>query len=151
MTTDAKDFLVTLLCLAEAHERESGERRHCGSIRDCTIHDMHPEFLAALEQWIQAFKNFLEAKQFDMTRLDSLRRSFGGNLYFSLSGHGCGFWDEEDGDDLDELLEEFSGNDLRFHELEYSLWKTKAGVSLAYKKKYLSEYVRKLFEFRPLP
>ena len=64
---------------------------------DVSIYDFDQSTIIRLESFIEAFENVLEEKMpVAYERIDELERSFGGNLYFSLSGHGCGFFDERD-------------------------------------------------------
>lgn len=153
MTRDAFDFLSTVLWLAAESEKENEPVTKRWHVRDCTVHDVHPDMVAAVERFCGGFRDWLERRGFDSGRLDQLTRSFGGSTYFSLSGHGCGFWDEnpstdpELGDELHNLLREYSGNQHRFEELESSLYRHLDGkVHLHYMPAYLSHYLTKMFD-----
>jgi hypothetical protein len=138
---DTAAFLETLLWVADAPH-----------IADWTIHQFHPEFTTALESFLDGFRAFIDAKnEIRETPLDpdDCTRSFGGNVFFSLSGHGCGFWDERDselGDTLQAWLVEYSGDKYRFQELEHTLAKFGGRIHLAYRTAaYRREYLVKLF------
>ena len=117
MNKDTQDFLTTLLWCAEGNEDYSEH------LANKTIHDFSPEFVAGVESFVDAFRAHLAATGFDMDSLNRLDRSFGGNCFFSLSGHGCGFFDERDEAlaELHERIKAWSGNRYRFEELDYML------------------------------
>lgn len=83
VSQDTEDFLATLLFCNEPDGRpeDGAQQNRC--------YDFAPEFVAAVEQFISRFRETL-----DDLDLDVLSRSFGGNVYLSLSGHGAGFWDD---------------------------------------------------------
>ena len=153
MTQNAIDFLSTLLCLTSCNEREEEEPQSEHDVRDCTIHDFHPDFVKAVEDFCLGFRNFLAARGFDLDRLSELERSFGSNVYFSQSGHGCGFWDEssELGEQLDRQLEWFCRSDLRFQELEHMLWLEDGTIHLAIVNELRDKYLKEYFDYQPLP
>jgi len=104
-----------------------------------------------VETFIDGFNTHLETSGFDMDRLEYLTRSFGGNVYFSLSGHGCGFFDEYAdpertlGDELQALLVSYAGQ-YRFEELDGNLAKFKGKIHLAYRTAaFRREYLAKMF------
>ena len=86
-----------------------------------------------------------------MDNLDKLERSFGGNVFFSLSGHGCGFFDDCDDElsDLQEVLEKWAGENgrsKRFEELDTNLDVGDDGkIDLCYIPSAIEEYRNKLF------
>ena len=134
MNTDTKNFLEYLLEEAAYNEKESETPTlEDESISDCTVDDFSPEFVRMVEGFIDGFISFLNKKEFDMARLDYLERSFGGNVYLSLSGAGAGFFDEYGdpdktlGDELTSLIKEYSGNNYRFEALAYSIDKNEKG------------------------
>ena len=138
---DTAAFLESLLWVADAPH-----------IADWTIHQFHPEFTTALESFLDGFRAFIDLKnEIRETPLDpdDCNRSLGGNVFFSLSGHGCGFWDESDselGDTLQAWLVEYSGDKYRFQELESTLAKFNGKIHLAYRTAaYRREYLAKLF------
>ncbi len=107
---------------------------------DYSIHEFHPEFIAAVESFLDAFRAKLSelretAEDPDTLDPDATGRSYGGNAYFSLSGHGCGFWDDRDSDRgqaLQSALEAFAGGDRhRFEELD-NLAKFHGKIHLAF-------------------
>lgn len=116
MKKDTVSFLATLLCDAESGE-EDGRL-----FKDKTVFDFSPEFAAGAEKFVDAFRSYLEFKNFDMHRIAGAERDFGENVYFSLSGHGVGFFDDKDEyvAGLQEVIEAWAGG-LRFEELAYSL------------------------------
>lgn len=139
MTTDTSDFLTALLFTNDEFDGKTPD--------DFTL-----EFRGYVDEFIIGFEKFLESKGFKMNRLKDLQRSFGGNVYFSLSGHGRGFFDEYGdpektlGDDLQSLLEEYSGNKHRFEALSSQIMKLRGGkITLHYKKPFMKEYFEKIF------
>lgn len=130
MNTHTSDFLETLLWVADSPDMD--ER----PLEGASIHQFTDPFKDAVSGFIAGFLQYLEACDFDMDRLDHLERSLGGNVFFSLSGHGCGFFDETGrnahpgnypdgdptlGDELQAHLETYAGGRHRFEELDYSL------------------------------
>jgi len=112
--SDVANFLETLLFCSQSEDAPELDGK--------TIYDFSPEFVAGAESFIDGFRAFLDARGFDFDRLENLERSFGGNCYASLSGHGIGFWDERDpaGDELQALIREYSGNRHRFEMIDLS-------------------------------
>lgn len=114
---DAQDFLETILFICEREDDAD-----C-PLKGKTVFDFSAPFVAAVESFIDGFKSHLETKGFDMERLDLLQRSFGGNVFASLSGAGIGFFDEwgdEEktlGDELQAVIEEYSGK-YRFEQID---------------------------------
>ena len=153
MNTDTKNFLNNLLFDTQCGQNDSETPfTEEESIQDCTIEDFSPEFVSAVEDFIDGFISFLNKKEFRMARLKYLERSFGGNVYLSLSGAGAGFFDEYGdpektlGDELTSLIKEYSGNNYRFEELSYSLSKNEKGeLDLAIIPSAIDEYRSKIF------
>lgn len=149
MNTDTSDFLEALLFVADSPDHD--ER----PLEGASIHQFSPEFVSGVDSFIDGFRSYLEAKGFDMDRLDSLERSFGGNVFFSLSGHGVGFFDEsgnypdgdsELGDELQSHLDAYSGNHHRFEGLDGMLDVSEDGViDLSILPEFIAEYRAKLF------
>ena len=140
--TATNDFLSALLFASENAQHKS--------ISDFTL-----QFQKYVEGFIDGFIKFLQSKSFDMERLNDLERSFGGNIYFSLSGHGCGFFDEYGdkeknlGKELQALIEEYSGNKYRFEELQYNIRILRGGkISLAVRiqKKDFKDFFERYFK-----
>ena len=119
MNTDTSDFLETLLWIADRPEHDEDH-----PLKGTTIRQFSQPFKDAVSGFIAGFRQYLEACDFDMDRLEYLERSFGGNVYFSLSGHGCGFRDEYSdpertlGDELHAHLVTYAGNRYRFEGLD---------------------------------
>lgn len=143
--SDTAHFLETLLFCMESPDRPEFTGK--------TIYDFSPEFVAGVESFIDGFRAFLDGKRFltatgrfDFDRLDNLERSFGGNCYASLSGHGIGFFDERDpvGDELQELIREYSGNRYRFEQIDLSEDEN-GKLDLSFIPSALPEYRAKLF------
>lgn len=145
MNTDTENFLVSLLwALPEDHVAHKN---------GWTIHEFHPEFIAAVERFCSGFREYLNAldEQAEDSDVyadpDAGEQSFGGDVYFSLSGHGCGFWDARDsewGDAMQAALEAFSGSKYRFEEID--IMKFKGKIHLAYRTAaYRREYLEKMF------
>jgi hypothetical protein len=109
--------------------------------------DFSLEFIASVEQFIDGFTAYLSEKHVDLCeKKHALKRSFGGNVYFSLSGHGCGFWDDTDpaGKLLDDALKAYSGNRYRFEQIDLS--EDLAGkLDLSFIPSALPKYRNKLF------
>ena len=86
-------------------------------ILDASIFDYDDKLVEAVSAFISGFRDYLESKGIEP--LDDSPRSFGGNVFFSLSGHGVGFWDEgtEQGDANQAALEAYAGGRHRFEGL----------------------------------
>lgn len=136
--SDVAHFLECLLYCIEDESRPE--------LVGKTIYDFSPEFVAGAGSFIDGFREFLDGKGFDLSRLDNLERSFGGNCYASLSGHGIGFSDERDpaGDELQELLREYSGDRYRFEQIDLSEDEN-GKLDLAFIPSALPEYRSRLF------
>lgn len=126
MTTDAENFLDSILFAMP--ENDNGEQELAG----LSVHDFAPDFVAAVESFCSAFRDYVAGK-LPETDPDDCERSFGSNVYFSLSGHGCGFWDDSDstlGDALQSALVDFVGGDkYRFEWMDlyhFKRWKKPA-------------------------
>ena len=106
MNTDTRDFLTALTFSA-------GED---SPILDASPDDFAAPFVDAVENFILAFRACLDEKGIEP--FDDCPRSFGGNVFFSISGHGVGFWDEGKtlADENQAALESFAGK-YRFGEL----------------------------------
>lgn len=132
MKTHTQDFLASLLFVSDRLEGR-------------TVFDFHPDFVSAVDLFIAKFQTYLVKRDFDPSRLHDLQRSFGGNVFFSLSGHGCGFWDELDpvGKELDEHLKAFAGP-YRFEQLDLSTHRG-GKIDLSIRVPYIADYRTKLF------
>jgi len=124
ISSDTSDFLEALLWVA------SGQRPH---VANWSVYEFHPEFIGAVEGFIDGFRAYLENlddkhPETDIySDPDAGNRSFGGNVYLSLSGSGCGFFDEPDGDfaqAMQSALEDYSGDGSRFEEIDCMLAKS---------------------------
>lgn len=113
MNNDTINFLSALLFVAD--DPDNAARPLMGK----TVYDFSPAFIAGVEKFTAAFRAYLESTGFPMEKLDNAERGFGGNVYFSLSGHGCGFFDDNDEDvaGLHERLKARAG-DHRFEQLD---------------------------------
>lgn len=150
MDSDTSAFLETLLWVADTGERET---RH---VKDWTIHEFHPEFVEAVSGFLSGFREYLAARREDFRQSgvsddaietldeDACERTFGGNVFLSLSGHGAGFYDDSDSDRgkaLQAALETYSdtgkhsrfGGKYRFNELESTLAKFSGKIHLSYR------------------
>jgi hypothetical protein len=131
----AADFLEALLF---AHPpNEEGEYIMDGK----TVYDFSPEFIEGVESFIAGFLDYTEENDIDIPETG---RSFGGNVYFSLSGHGCGFWDVSETKHLQEHLEAYSGNKYRFEEIDL-MEDANGKLDLAFIPSALEEYRSRLF------
>ena len=133
MKQDTADFLNTLLWLAE-----DGTDFTDVDLRGKTVHDFSDKFVEKAEAFVDGFREHLRITGFDMEKLELLECSFGGNVYLSLSGHGAGFFDDNDSDlsALHGIIKKWAGTNgriYRFEELEYSLDLDKDGkIDLSY-------------------
>jgi len=139
MTKDCEAFLESLLWAMPEDEPQE--------VREATIYDFSPEFIAGLESFISGFREFASSRNAEaLEAADECRRSFGGNVYFSLSGHGVGFWDSEETEAMQPLIEEYSGKKYRFEELGSMLsFREDGKLDLSFKPEALDEYRAKLF------
>lgn len=108
ITQDAQDFLVALLWAYPSDD--NGEN----PMDEKSIYDFTPEFVEGVESFIQGFEDYLEEREIEIPETP---RSFGGNVYFSLSGHGAGFWDDTETKHLQAHLEAYSGDKYRFGDI----------------------------------
>jgi hypothetical protein len=134
------DFLAALLFTSHFTNNSTN------GARSKSIYDFHPDFIKAVDSFITKFEAYLERRFFEFDRLDDLHRSFGGNVYFSLSGHGCGFWDEgnDTGSELNDHLRNFSGNSYRFEHIDLSTHRG-GKIDLSILVKHNDEYREKMF------
>jgi len=142
MTSDLSSFLESLLFTIP---EDSPQELH-----DASVYDFSPEFQEATQSFLSGFRDYLATNYPDIyEREDELDSSFGGNVYFGLSGHGCGFWDDRDrelGRAYQDALDAYSGNKYRFEELACMLAVNETGkVDLAILPEYLADYRRKFF------
>jgi hypothetical protein len=151
LSNDTAAFLETLLSVSDSPDPEKRP------FENSTIYDFHPEFAAAVDSFVSRFREYLAANHPDMDP-DHGNRSFGGNVFFSLSGHGCGFWDERDGewgDAMHSALVAFSaslpGHNPVCGRFEFmDLAKHRGGkIDLSYLVKYLPERRREMFGIHP--
>ena len=138
-------FLETLLFVADNLDYD--ER----PLEGASIYDFAPAFVSAVSNFVHGFRAYLADKLPELyERCDECARSFGGDVFFSLSGHGCGFWDDRDselGGALQTALETFSGSRYRFEELESTLHKddTTGKIDLAFIPSALEKYRARYF------
>jgi hypothetical protein len=129
---DTADFLEALLFTIPEDEPEE--------IRCASIYDFSPEFIEAATRFISDFRDFANERDPDaLEAADNSLSSFGGNVYFSLSGHGCGFWDSPETEPMQAMLEEFSGQHYRFEEMPLS-FREDGKLDFAIIPSYLAEY-----------
>jgi hypothetical protein len=139
MNKYTKDFLAALTW---AHSEDGHD------IRDASPDEFSPEFIAGVNSFISGFIDHLESKGEDLGCLigDDDDGKFGHDIYFSLSGHGCGFWDRSmpEGDTLQSELEEYSGNKWRFEEID--LFRNEDGkIDLSISPSFIEEGRDRLF------
>ena len=113
MKQDTIGFLATLLWLADNPDEE--QRPLMGK----SIYDFSDAFVAGVEAFVDGFRQHLIDTGVRPAVLASGERSFGGNVYLSLSGHGAGFFDDrnEEVAELHERIKKWAGA-FRFEELE---------------------------------
>ena len=132
ISKDTADFLEALLFTIPEYEPEE--------IRDASIYDFSPEFIEAASGFIFAFRDFANERNPEaLEAADNSPRSFGGNVYFSLSGHGVGFWDPPETEPMQAMLEEFSGRHYRFEEMPLAI-RADGKIDFAFTPSYLAEY-----------
>lgn len=143
MNQDTTDFLATLLWLASDTETDGGRE-----LENKTIHDFAPEFVERVEAFVNAFRE--EAERIAPACFSDGwigERSFGGNVYLSLSGHGAGFFDDSDENvsELHTALKKWAGA-YRFEELGGLLEIREDGkIELAIVDSAKEEYYNRLF------
>ena len=143
MYQDTKDFLAALLWLASDNETDNGR-----ALDEKTIHDFAPEFVERVEEFVNAFRE--EAERIAPACFSDGwigERSFGGNVYLSLSGHGAGFFDDRDEEvsALHTALKKWAGA-YRFEELDGTLEVREDGkIDISIIDSAKEEYYKKLF------
>lgn len=143
MNEDTKNFLITLLWMADNPDEEKRP------FIDKSIYDFTPEFVAAADAFVAGFRAHLVKIGFDMAALDHSERTFGGNCYFSLSGHGCGFFDDRNEviAGLQDIIKEWAGG-FRFEELAecYLEVNDDGKIDLSFIPEAIEEYRNKFFK-----
>jgi len=135
MKTNTRDFLSAVL-FGQAPDDDGNY-----SMDEKTPEDFSPEFIAGAEQFIDGFRDYLTLREIEIPESD---RSFGGNVYFSLSGNGVGFWDSRDTKHLQAHLESYSGRKYRFEEIDLS--EDESGkLDLSFIPSAIEEYRTRLF------
>ena len=81
-----------------------------------TIHDVDSDFVQIVESFINGFIRFLESREIEIVEFE---RSFGGNCYFSISGHGVGFWDSPETKHFQDLIESYAGNKYKWEGINF--------------------------------
>lgn len=133
MNTHTANFLEALLF--GYHDEGAPE------IDGKTIYDFSPEFVQGVESFIAGFLEYLAVR--DIEPIDD-GPSFGGNVYFSLSDHGVGFWDSDETEHLNTALIEYSGGEYRFESIDLS--ENEDGkLDLSFIPSALPDYRAKLF------
>ena len=134
--TDTAAFLETLMFAYPADD--NGENPLDGK----SIQDFTPEFIASVKGFCDGFREFLHNRDVEIPESP---RSFGGNVYFSLSGHGCGFWDSSETEHLQPLLEKYSGNKYRFEEIDLAEDEETGELDLAILPEFIAAARLKMF------
>jgi hypothetical protein len=132
MNQDTQDFLAALLFTKEDEFSEH------------TVHDFSDEFVAGAEKFISGFRDHLERK---FIKIPEMRNSFGGNVFFSLSGCGVGFFEALETEPLQAALEEFSGNSSRFEPVELHVF-ADGKIDLSFLPGYIEMKRNELFELK---
>ena len=138
MKTDTADFLGAILFAYP--ENENGENEMDGK----SVHDFSPKFIEGAQQFIEGFRDYLTHREIEIPESE---RGFGGNVYFSLSGHGCGFWDSRDTEHMQTHLESYSGRKYRFEEI-YLCEDENGKLDLSFIPSAITEYRTRLFSTR---
>lgn len=127
MNKDTQDFLATLLWVADE------------DLEECNVSDFSEELVKKVEAFLIAARQQLP----DYPEDD--RRTFGGNVYLTLSGHGAGMWDDPKTKPYGEKLEAWAGK-YRFEGLELYLMLHENGrIDLAFLSEHIAEYREKYF------
>lgn len=111
-----------------------------------TIHDFSEPFKAAVESFVGGYRRHLK-RTGKGGLVDEGERDFGANVYFSLSGHGVGFFDDRNPDvaALQEDLQTWAGRG-RFEELDCRLYVWEDGkIDLDIKREFLDAERDELF------
>lgn len=133
--SDTAHFLETLMF---AYPTDDDGRN---PMDERTIFDFSPAFIADVTEFCDAFRAYLDAQGIEIP--DS-PHSFGGNVYFGLSGHGCGFWDDQETQHLQAPLESFARSKYQFEEIYLS--DNDAGeLDLAILPEFIADYRARLF------
>ena len=111
LNSDTASFLEALLWAYP--EDETGGN----PFEDKTVYDFSEEFTEAVATFCDGFREFLATREIEIPESPC---SFGGNVYFSLSGHGVGFWDSDETSHLQAPLEEYAGSKYLFEEMDLS-------------------------------
>jgi hypothetical protein len=141
--SDLAHFLESLLFTIPENEPEE--------LREASIYDFSTAFREAAQGFISGFRDYLATHHAELCeREGELDRSFGGNVYFSLSGHGCGFWDDRNselGRAFDDALKAYSGSTHRFEELDclLSMDEETGKIDLAFLPEFLDEQRARIF------
>ncbi len=138
MKLHTKDFLATLLFTSD------------DKFAFASVHDFSTNFVISVEFFIDGFYNYLVKNAPELIeRINDCDNSFGGNIYFTLSGHGCGFWDDGDkelGKNLTNQLYSYSKDKRRFEQLDIYLdYDEQDKIDLGFIPKVLKEYRDKFF------
>ena len=137
MKTDTAKFLEAILRALPEDEPET--------IRQATVCDFTPEFISAAEGFIDGFRAYAESLDLDP---DAPDRDFGANVYFSLSGHGVGFWDDDgtagEGHRLQAALEDYAARKYQFEEMTLD-FREDGKLDLSFIPSAIEEYRAKLF------
>ena len=136
MSQDAADFLTAFLWANE---------EQMPVLDGKTVYDFTAEFSGAVESFCSGFREFCEWRGVE---IPDTERSFGGNVYFSLSGHGVGFRDDSETKHLQAELVEFSGDKYRFEGLDVSE-NEEGELDLAFIPSAIEKYREKMFGFAP--
>jgi hypothetical protein len=145
---DAYDFLATLLfTYPDPNEMDEEPDEDTFRATKHTAYDFAPGFILSLEGYLKGLRQHLETNNLG-TQAIECDRTFGGNVYFSLSGHGCGFAIDEGevGAKLEKALVAYTEGDThRFEGID--LDKDSEGqINLALLPEYLADGIAQLFK-----
>jgi hypothetical protein len=135
MKTDTHEFLSALL-FGQAPDEDGNY-----SMDQKTPDDFSLAFIAGAEQFLDGFRDYLTLREIEVPESD---RSFGANVYFSLSGHGVGFWDSLDTEHLQSHIVAYSGRKYRFEEIDLSEDEN-GKLDLSFIPSAIAEYRTRLF------
>jgi hypothetical protein len=111
-------------------------------LADRTVHDFSDAFKLEVEKFVVGFQEFLDVRD---VQVDLPSGHFGHNVFLSLSGAGCGFWDTAETEHLQPLLEEYSGDRHRFEQIDICE-DDEGSIDLCILPEFIEDQRRKLFE-----
>jgi len=114
-STNLKSFLEALFFVSDDNAELEGY-----TIFDICENEENRGTLEKISRFLESFEEYLVCEHPDLhsAAMDS-NRSFGSEVYFSLSGHGVGYWDwsGKEGEQIQEALERFAKTKYLFEQI----------------------------------